>query len=319
MKSNLLLILIPFFSTTIYAQLPGYIIDERDGKKYPTVQIGDQVWLNENLKTSWFLNGDSILEVKNAIEWQEALKNKQPAFCYYEYDTANNEAYGKIYNWYAVIDQRGLAPRGWYIPSSKEVQIFENMVDYIPKNNLSFYERWYKLGFEAQFGGNCTSTGTFNNLDAHASWWTTDEDQTNSWSKFGLGWYSGHDYDSDIGKKYGFSVRCIKQVEDLFYVGPMNQSIYAQMTTEERMLYLDCFRYFNLELKNIVWASEKTKKKIKTDSTYYYNDVLDTYVGQKNDIESEMIKGKHHLKFHEFLFTLERKNGHSKIKLQEIF
>ena len=75
-----------------------------------TVTIGDQVWSTKNLDVATFRNGDSIPQAITKKEWKEARKKQQPAWCYFENDPANGEKYGKLYNWYAVNDSRGLAP-----------------------------------------------------------------------------------------------------------------------------------------------------------------------------------------------------------------
>src|SRR3989338_8108735 len=84
------------------------------------VQIGGQTWMAENLNVESFRNGDPIPEVKSAEEWEKVGKRKKPAWCYYDYTSANGTKYGKLYNWYAVNDPRGLAPDGWHIPDSLE-------------------------------------------------------------------------------------------------------------------------------------------------------------------------------------------------------
>lgn len=101
-------------------------------KDYRSVTIGKQVWMAVNLNVDRFQNGDKIPQVQNAEKWREADKNEQPAWCYYENDTYNGKIYGKLYNWWAVIDKRGLAPKGWHVPSIEEWNelikccIFEN-------------------------------------------------------------------------------------------------------------------------------------------------------------------------------------------------
>ena len=80
------------------------------------VRIGNQVWSTENLAVDRFRNGDVLLEVKSFKEWAEACKNKIPAYCYYDFDETNNEKLGKLYNSYAISDDRNLSPRGWRIP-----------------------------------------------------------------------------------------------------------------------------------------------------------------------------------------------------------
>ena len=84
------------------------------------VTIGNQHWMTKNLDVVAFRNGDLIREARTNREWEQAIKNKQPAWCYYENNPKNGAKYGKIYNWYAVCDPRGLAPRFWHIPSFAE-------------------------------------------------------------------------------------------------------------------------------------------------------------------------------------------------------
>jgi len=93
---------------------------------YKSVKIGTQVWMTKNLDVSVFRNGDTIPEAKTDEEWREAGENQQPAWCYSANDPKNGQKYGKLYNWYAVNDSRGLAPTGWHIPSDVEWTILED-------------------------------------------------------------------------------------------------------------------------------------------------------------------------------------------------
>lgn len=86
-----------------------------------TVKIGNQEWSTFNLDSDKFNNGDPIPEIQNMDEWNQASKNKQPAFCYYDNSSANRELYGKLYNWYAVNDPRGIAPVGFRVPSKQDL------------------------------------------------------------------------------------------------------------------------------------------------------------------------------------------------------
>jgi uncharacterized protein (TIGR02145 family) len=81
------------------------------------IKIGTQIWATRNLDASTFRNGDTIPEAKTDEEWKAAGNDKKPAWCYYNNDPANGKKYGKLYNYYAVKDKRGLAPEGWHIPS----------------------------------------------------------------------------------------------------------------------------------------------------------------------------------------------------------
>ena len=87
---------------------------------FEEVIIGEQIWMLKNLDVEKFRNGDLIPEVKTDEEWIKAGENKQPAWCYYDNDSTNGVKYGKLYNWYAVNDSRGLAPDGWHVSSREE-------------------------------------------------------------------------------------------------------------------------------------------------------------------------------------------------------
>jgi uncharacterized protein (TIGR02145 family) len=93
--------------------------------KYDTVTIGGQVWMKRNLDVDHYRNGDSIPQVINWEEWDTLTTG---AWCYYDNDPANGEIYGKLYNWYAVNDPRGLAPEGWHISSIEE---WQGLINYL--------------------------------------------------------------------------------------------------------------------------------------------------------------------------------------------
>jgi uncharacterized protein (TIGR02145 family) len=84
------------------------------------ITIGTQTWTSKNLDVSTFRNGEAIPEAKSKEEWSKAGENKTAAFCYYDYDSKNGKVFGKLYNWFAIIDSRGLAPKGYHIPSDAE-------------------------------------------------------------------------------------------------------------------------------------------------------------------------------------------------------
>ena len=110
---NLLLILLMGLSLVLNAQ---------------TVTIGTQVWMTKNLDVAKFRNGDPIPEAKTNEEWVKAGVNKQPAWCNYDNNPANGSKYGKLYNWYAVNDPRGLAPEGYHVPTDAEWTKLENLL-----------------------------------------------------------------------------------------------------------------------------------------------------------------------------------------------
>ncbi|MBU8883049.1 DUF4189 domain-containing protein [Kaistella sp. DKR-2] len=89
------------------------------------VTIGSQIWMNKNLNVSNFRNGEPVFYASNQKEWEKASVEKIPAYCYLNFDSANEKTFGKLYNYYAVVDPRGLAPKGWHVPSKAE---FEEMI-----------------------------------------------------------------------------------------------------------------------------------------------------------------------------------------------
>lgn len=92
-------------------------VTDIDGNTYKTVIIGTQEWIAENLNVEHYRNGDIIPQVQDQNEWAYL---KTGAWCYYDNDPENGKKYGKLYNWYAVNDPRGLAPEGWHIPNNDE-------------------------------------------------------------------------------------------------------------------------------------------------------------------------------------------------------
>lgn len=117
---------------------------------YKTVKIGNQVWMSENLNVSQYRNGDSIPQVQDAEEWAKLTTG---AWCYYDNDTRNGRVYGKLYNWYAVNDPRGLAPEGWHTPSDNEWQELERVLC-ISSDDAE------KTGWRGSIGGKLKETGT---------------------------------------------------------------------------------------------------------------------------------------------------------------
>jgi uncharacterized protein (TIGR02145 family) len=112
------------FATSVFRyellkQVNGTEIKDFDGKKYTAVVFGNQTWSTENLNVSTFRNGDLIQEAKTSEDWKLARDNEQPAWCYINFDR-NNQQFGKLYNWFAIKDTRGLTPIGWHIPNELE-------------------------------------------------------------------------------------------------------------------------------------------------------------------------------------------------------
>ena len=100
------------------------------------ITIGSQIWMTKNLNVTTFRNGDVIPEAKTNQEWNNASANGKPAYCYYNFDPQNGEKFGKLYNWVAVNDPRGLAPIGYHVASKEE---FETLMSTL-KGNFAGYD-----------------------------------------------------------------------------------------------------------------------------------------------------------------------------------
>jgi uncharacterized protein (TIGR02145 family) len=108
------------------------IITDIDGNKYNTVTIGTQCWMQENLKTTRYRNGDPIITGLSESDWYGTASG---AYVIYNNDNINNDTFGKLYNWYAVADNRHLCPTGWHEPNDAEWIILET---YLTNNGYGF-------------------------------------------------------------------------------------------------------------------------------------------------------------------------------------
>ena len=88
------------------------------------IMIGNQVWMTKNLDVEHYRNGDRIPQLQDKEEWSHIQTG---AWCYYKNNIVFGK-YGKLYNWYAVNDPRGLAPEGWHIPTYKELAVLKKAV-----------------------------------------------------------------------------------------------------------------------------------------------------------------------------------------------
>lgn len=92
-------------------------VTDIDGNEYNTVQIGDQCWMKENLKTTAYNNGTSIPNIQDSLSWGNLTSG---AYVWYNNDSTWKDIYGALYNWYTVIDSNKICPSGWHVPSYEE-------------------------------------------------------------------------------------------------------------------------------------------------------------------------------------------------------
>lgn len=201
----------------------GIITDSRDGKVYKTVVIGNQTWMAENLNVSTFRNGDTILEATTKEEWVIAGQEGKPAWCYYKNEQKNETIIGKIYNWYAVNDSRGLAPEGWHIPKDNEWSILINFLgsEEYAGTKMKSTKGWecdYDLscngsnasGFKGLPGGMRFANSAFTGIGTIGGWWSATESGVKLALKLKLNNYDGFANRGTAHQSVGLSVRCIK-------------------------------------------------------------------------------------------------------------
>ena len=140
----------------------------------------------ENLNVAKFRNGELIPQIKTLGEWEKASNTNSPGWCYYDFKPANGEKYGKIFNWHAVNDARGLAPLGWHVPTADE---FRKLINNFDDNNgaaLKSKTGWVDLFFVGTnttgFNGSPVGGVSFSNVSGHhrfdeigtsCHWWSS--------------------------------------------------------------------------------------------------------------------------------------------------
>lgn len=198
----------------------GPSVVDVDGNIYPTVTIGTQEWMAENLRTTKYKNGTSIPLVTNAGAWNGL---STPGFCWYNNDQPTyGNAYGALYNWFAV-ETGDLCPAGWHVPTNAE---WTTLTDHLGGEAIagqklketgsahwdeSAYPGTNESGFTARGGGMRTHlSASFGELKVYGVWWSaTPDDPIESYLR--NIWYG----DTDIERmsrdnRYGMSVRCLK-------------------------------------------------------------------------------------------------------------
>jgi uncharacterized protein (TIGR02145 family) len=195
----------------------GALIDQ-EGNTYKTIVIGSQKWMAENLKTSTYRNGDAILTL-NASQWNSTNSG---AWLYYNNDISNQCPYGKIYNWYTVIDSRNVCPNGWHVPSLQEWNTLINALggEMVAGGKLKStgLDHWSlfneqatnESGFSCLPGGISSSEANTFFLGENAYFWTTSV--VNAFVVSGIRMNSTDGSVSEIQnpRTEGMSIRCIE-------------------------------------------------------------------------------------------------------------
>jgi uncharacterized protein (TIGR02145 family) len=208
------------YSATVTATSCMSCVVDIDGNVYETIQIGTQVWMVENLKVTHYRDNTAITKVTGKAEWG-ALTTE--AYCIYS-DNASNEVetYGALYNWYAVNDNRNVAPLGWHVPTDVE---WTELETYLSNNGHSGAEGAALKSTAGWDSGNGTDDYGFTALPG--GYRNYDDGYSRSMGNYGYFWSATEyvsgtawgrrlDYNRsgvdrfNYGKNYGFAIRCLR-------------------------------------------------------------------------------------------------------------
>ncbi len=210
------------------------VVVDIDGNLYETIQIGDQVWMAENLKVTHYRDGTAIPNLTDAGGWTNTSSG---AYCIYNNNASNEvDSYGALYNWYAVNDSRNIAPSGWHVPSDDEWKELEmalgmsqseaDATGYRGTNEgsklagnaalwasgvLKNDSEFGSSGFTALPGGyRYYSYGNYLNIGDYGYFWSaTETNSFTAWYRL-LNYYSSDVYRLSSYKRFGFAVRLLR-------------------------------------------------------------------------------------------------------------
>jgi uncharacterized protein (TIGR02145 family) len=183
------------------------------------ITIGTQIWTGCNLNVDTYRNGDPIPQVTDNAEWDTLTTG---AWCYYNNDPVNGTIYGKLYNRYAVMDPRGLAPAGYHIPSESEWTTLINFLGGVSLAGGKMKEigttHWLSpnfaatnsSGFTGLPGSNRQDNGIFSGIGLYGTWWSSSSFNSVLFKSYDLRYHSSDIILSAIGAQAGAQVRLIK-------------------------------------------------------------------------------------------------------------
>jgi uncharacterized protein (TIGR02145 family) len=182
-------------------------------------KIGSQRWMSSNLNVSRYRNGDRIPQVTNPAKWAALTTG---AWCWHNNDSLAGTVYGKIYNWYAVNDPRGLAPAGWHIPTDAEWTTLINTLGgnlvaggKMKETGLAHWSApntnaTNSSGFTGLPGGNRYNNGQFLYFRIYGWGWSANTDSSGLPLYYRLNYNDGTVFRGAADKRDGFSIRCVK-------------------------------------------------------------------------------------------------------------
>jgi uncharacterized protein (TIGR02145 family) len=224
----------------MYNACGGHVSLIHGGQTYKIVEIGDQCWMAENLKTTTYQNGTPIPNVTGNNAWQQLATG---AYAWYDNDTSWKGSYGALYNYYATVNANGLCPTGWHVPTNDEWTALTYFIGGTgsphgneltscrqvnspqgggcntsehPRWNASYENGTDNYGFSGLPGGTRSGSdyysGIFGFIGEVGYWWSSSDNSSGyAWGRgLGYGDYGGTVSVGDHSKPSGLSVRCLK-------------------------------------------------------------------------------------------------------------
>jgi uncharacterized protein (TIGR02145 family) len=191
---------------------------DQDNHNYPVVEIGNQLWMAENLRTSHYADGMAILHVADSMTWRS---NSTDAYCFYSDSVKLMDIYGALYNWNAVADTNQLCPAGWHLPTDAEWTILEDALGGATGAGARLKETGVALwnggnsngdntsGFSARPGGMRSSGGSFSGIGDETAWWSSAGSNADSAFTFGIHYDRPQLQRIKSSRMAGHSVRCV--------------------------------------------------------------------------------------------------------------
>ncbi|MFM7232965.1 MAG: fibrobacter succinogenes major paralogous domain-containing protein [Flavobacteriales bacterium] len=200
---------------------------DQEGNVYKTIVIGTQEWMAENLNTNIYRNGDLITTGLSNSQWENTINTQVGAWAYMNDDPAVACPYGKLYNWFACVDDRQLCPLGWHIPSDEEWTLLRTYLGGLAQaggkmKSIGTIEEetglWYgpnlnatnSSGFSGLPGGAKDFNGEYNGFEYGASWWSSTQSWTDLAYFNSLTNYIGDAIENSYYMQLGLSVRCLR-------------------------------------------------------------------------------------------------------------
>jgi len=204
----------------IHANSDAGLCIDIDGNQYETIQIGEQLWMAENLKVTHYNNGDPITHITNNGDWGSFDEGQ---YGIYNNEPTNADTYGNLYNWAVVDDDRGVCPEGWHVPTDDEWTV---LTDYLGgwqvaggKMKEAGLEHWNSPNIgatnESGFNGlpsgfRGLNSGSYYPIGLFGYFWSSSEYGSGSaWGRW-LHYTNTNVSRNLTDKRIGFSVRCVR-------------------------------------------------------------------------------------------------------------